>query len=86
MTENGKKSDMVKKITFRKTSGSKYVLIKAVKCRKGGWMLVDDWKTPVDEGYCYPTRTAAYGAAHKYWPSNSVWKGKKISGGYRITI
>ena len=62
-----------------------YMVIKAVKCA-GGYELVADNGVRPQEGLTHKSAKDAYDDAALLWPSNSVWEGKRIPGGYRITI
>lgn len=42
-------------------------------------------KMEIEEG-SYPTSRAAYDDAKLLWPANSTWRGRRVSGGYRIQI
>jgi hypothetical protein len=50
----------------------------------GRFTLTDAAGNEVQEGYEYPTREAALEAAAMLWPSNSVWKGRRVRNGWRI--
>jgi hypothetical protein len=62
-----------------------YMVIKAVKCA-GGYELVADNGDRPQEGLAHKSAKLAYDDAALLWPSNSTWEGKRIPGGYRITI
>ena len=63
-------------------------LIKALR-GPDGWILVYmDERTVVGEEkpYTFRTRREAYEYAEKSWPANSTWQGRRVHGGYRITV
>jgi hypothetical protein len=62
-----------------------YLVIRAVK-GTGGYELVADNGDRPQEGLAHKSAKLAYDDAALLWPTNSVWEGKRIPGGYRITI
>ena len=62
-----------------------YLVIRAVK-GAGGYELVTDNGDRPQEGLAHKSAKLAYDDAALLWPTNSVWEGKRIPGGYRITI
>jgi hypothetical protein len=63
-------------------------LIKAVK-RSRGYALIGEDGTNIGKtiGYnTFKTRAEAYDACRRMYPSNSVWKGKKVASGYQIVV
>lgn len=62
-----------------------HIIIKAVKKGKGYCLKADNGEYPED-GYIHPTKQEAYRVCAKLYPANSVWKGKKVSSGYRISL
>lgn len=62
-----------------------YLVIRAVK-GTGGYELVADNGDRPQEGLAHKSAKLAYDDAALLWPSNSTWEGKRIPGGYRITI
>jgi len=65
---------------------TKRMTIKAVKNDDGQYQLVADNGELPQEGATHKTKKSAYADAERLWPSNSVWQGKRISGGYSIVI
>ena len=62
-----------------------YMVIRAVKCDAGYELVADNGDRP-QEGLTHKSAKDAYDDAALLWPSNSTWEGKRIPGGYRITI
>jgi hypothetical protein len=62
---------------------AKTMLVKAVKV-DGGYQL--DANGCRDYDGAQTSRAKCYENAKLLWPSNSVWHGRKVSGGYRIDI
>lgn len=60
-------------------------LIKAFRNEEGWYLKAADGTLPQD-GFTYPTEEEAYEAAAQLWPSNSIWRGKRLSYAYRINI
>jgi hypothetical protein len=58
--------------------------IKVTEQLNGEWILTDEAGTPVQEAYSYSTRKDALEAAQQLWPSNSVWQGRPVKGGWSI--
>jgi len=62
-------------------------LIKAVRLKAGGWVLVDfDTGERIGDTPTYPTYQAAYKDCETLWMPNSIWQGRRVRGGYRITL
>ena len=61
------------------------MLIKAVPM-KGGYVLKAENGAYPEEKYVHSSRAEAYKAAASLYPVNSVWKGRKVSGGFSISI
>lgn len=61
----------------------KTMLVKAVKV-EDGYILDADGCQEYD--IVRKSRAECYKAAAELWPSNSVWNGRKVSGGWRINI
>lgn len=61
------------------------MLIKAVKTDAGYILIAENGDRP-QEGFAHPTAAAAYADAAQMYPPNSVWRGNRVSGGYRIEI
>lgn len=53
--------------------------------RNGEWVLVSPDRD-AQEGFGYASKADAMSAAEQLWPKNSVWKGRKIGGGWGILI
>lgn len=70
----------------------KTLLIKAVPYRRGGrkgyCLKTEDGEYPQegDIHFIHSSRASAYRDAAAMWPPNSVWRGRKVKGGYRINI
>ena len=64
---------------------AKWLLIKAVPIRGGFILKAENGELPC-EGCTFNSRIDAYDACRAMYPSNGVWKGEKVRGGYRIKI
>jgi len=58
-------------------------LIRAIEVVGGYQLRAPDGSYP-QEGFVHPTKDAAMDAASKLWPSNSVWEGRRVQGGWSI--
>ncbi len=61
------------------------LLIKAVPYRGGYTLKTENGEYPQDK-YVHPSRASAYRDAALLWRADSVWRGRKVRGGYRINI
>ncbi len=63
----------------------KTLIIKAIKKGTGWTLEAKNGELPT-EGRIVSTRTQAYRDCVAMYPANSVWRGRKVNGGYRIDI
>lgn len=64
----------------------KTLKIKVIRDISGLWMIVDtNTYYPIDESR-YHTRKEGYDACECMYPSNSIWHGRRVHGGYRVDI
>ena len=71
------------KPTTRKTNT---MLIKAERTIDGKYILVAENEDHPLENYEHDTEKDAYAAAAKIFPANSIWRGRRVPGGFRIDL
>jgi len=65
---------------------TKNTLMIQAKPYKGGYRLIATNGDKPSENYVYSSRAEAYKACAQMYPSNSSWRGKKVTGGFRINL
>lgn len=59
------------------------LIITAEQNASGKWVLKANGQD-AQEGYGYDSKAEALDAATHLWPTNSLWHGRRVSGGWQI--